>query len=87
MVSFQIRFVKNVCGDTGHEHAVCQSEIYVNAITMHEALRMAEAEFCSRKHIHDWTLFADAIEIRHAAKHLEHDWHMKQKSPVPEAGS
>jgi hypothetical protein len=67
MISFDVRFIKALCDDTGHEHAACQGELQVNAATTHEALQMAETEFCSRKNIIDWTLFADAIEIRRAA--------------------
>ena len=29
-----------------------------------EAVQRAEADFCRQKHIHDWTIFADAVEFR-----------------------
>jgi hypothetical protein len=27
-------------------------------------VRRAEADFCRQKHVHDWTIFADAVEFR-----------------------
>jgi len=35
-----------------------------NASDDAEAAQRAEADFCRQKHVHDWTIFADAIEIR-----------------------
>jgi hypothetical protein len=29
-----------------------------------EAVQRAEADFCSQKRVHDWTIFADAVEFR-----------------------
>ena len=64
MPSFNVRFIKTVCDDTGHEHLVCQAAFPVEAPSLTEAVRQAEADFCRQKHVHDWTIFADVIEFR-----------------------
>jgi hypothetical protein len=64
MPSFDVRFMKTVCDDTGHEHQACQAAFTVDALSLPEAVRKAEADFCSQKRVRDWTLFADAVEFR-----------------------
>lgn len=64
MLSFDVRFIKTVCDDTGHEHRACQAAFSVQAPSLTEAIKHAEADFCRQKHIHDWTIFADAVELR-----------------------
>lgn len=63
MLSFDVRFIKTVCDDTGHEHRACQAAFSVQAPSLTEVKR-AEADFCRQKHIHDWTIFADAVELK-----------------------
>jgi hypothetical protein len=62
--SFDIRFIKTVCDDSGHEHRACQAAFAVDAASLSEAVRQAEADFCRLNHVHDWTIFADAVESR-----------------------
>jgi hypothetical protein len=64
MPSFDVRFIKTVCDDTGHEHRACQAAFTVEAPSLTEAMRRAEADFCRQKHVRDWTIFADAVEFR-----------------------
>lgn len=64
LLSFDVRFIKTVCDDTGHEHHACQAAFAVEAPSLTEAVRRAEEDFCRRKHIHDWTMSADTIEFR-----------------------
>jgi hypothetical protein len=64
MPSFDVRFIKTVCDDTGHEHQACQAAFTVEALSLTEAVRRAEADFCRQKQVHDWTLFADVVEFR-----------------------
>jgi hypothetical protein len=64
MSLFAVRFIKTVCDDTGHEHRACQAAFTVEASSLTEAVRRAEADFCRQKHVHDWTIFADAVEFR-----------------------
>jgi hypothetical protein len=62
--SFDVRFLKTVCDDTGHEHRACQASFTVEAACLTEAVQRAEADFCRQKRVHDWTIFADAVECR-----------------------
>jgi hypothetical protein len=64
MPSFDVRFIKTVCDDSGHEHRACQAAFTIEADSLTEAVKRAEANFCSQKHVHDWTIFADAVEFR-----------------------
>ena len=64
MLSFDVRFIKTVCDDTGHEHRACQASFSVQASSLTEAVKQAEANFCRQKHVHDWTIFADAVELK-----------------------
>ena len=64
MLSFDVRFLKTVCDDTGHEHQACQAAFTIEAASLTEAVKRAEADFCRLKHVHDWTIFADAVEFR-----------------------
>ena len=68
MPSFDVRFIKTVCDDTGHEHRACQAAFTVEAPSLTEAVRVPEADFCRQKHVHDWTIFADAVEFRGAER-------------------
>jgi hypothetical protein len=65
MPNFEIRFIKTVCNDTGHESQVCQDQIAVHANDLTEALRLAVAKFTQKEKTSDWTIYADTIEIRH----------------------
>ena len=67
MRSFDVRFIKTVCDDTGHEHLACQAAFSVQACSLAEAVKQAEADFCRQKHIRDWTIFADAVELKSSA--------------------
>ena len=64
MAIFEIRYIKKLCDDSGHEHDVCQCMTKVEAPSAYEALRLAEAEVCGSRHLSDWTIFADAVEVR-----------------------
>ena len=64
MPSFDVRFIKTVCDDTGHEHRACQARLKIDATSLTEAVQRAEADFCTQKHVHDWTIFADTVEFR-----------------------
>jgi hypothetical protein len=64
MPLFDVRFIKTVCDDTGHEHRACQATFTVEAPSLTDAVRQAESDFCRQRHVHDWTVFADAVEFR-----------------------
>jgi len=63
--SFDVRFLKTVCDDTGHEHRACQAAFTVEAASLTEAVQRAEVDFCRQKHVRDWTIFADSVECRY----------------------
>jgi hypothetical protein len=73
MPSFDVRFIKTVCDDTGHEHRACQAAFTIEAASLTDAVRRAEADFCRQKQVHDWTIFADAVEFR-SPPALERAW-------------
>lgn len=73
MSSFDVRFIKTVCDDTGHEHHACQASFTIEANSLTDAVRKAEADFCRQRQVHDWTIFADAVEFRSPAA-LERAW-------------
>jgi hypothetical protein len=73
MALFDVRFIKTVCDDTGHEHRACQAAFKVEAASLTEAVRRAEVDFCRQKHVSDWTIFADAVEFRTPTA-LERAW-------------
>ena len=64
MPMFEIRYIKKLCDDSGHEHDTCQSVATVEAPSAHEALRLAEVQVCGSRQLSDWTLFADTVELR-----------------------
>ena len=64
MPSFEVRFIKTVCDDSGHEHRACQAAFCVDAPSLTEATRQAETDFCRQRQVRDWTIFADAMELR-----------------------
>ncbi|QOG22924.1 MULTISPECIES: hypothetical protein [Bradyrhizobium] len=64
MTSFNVRFIKIVCDDTGHEHRACQATFKVDAASLCAAAQQAESDFCKQKSVRDWTVFADVIELR-----------------------
>ena len=37
MPSFDVRFIKTVCDDTGHEHRACQATFKIDANSLKEA--------------------------------------------------
>jgi hypothetical protein len=67
MSSYDVRFLKTVCDDTGHAHLACQAIFQIDADCLGDAVQRAEANFCRQMHVPDWTLFADAVECRSVA--------------------
>lgn len=63
MPGYDLRFLKIVCDDTGHDRLVCQWQLQVEAPDAETAARLGEAEFCRRHRSADWTLHADTLEV------------------------
>jgi hypothetical protein len=64
MARFQIRFLKRVCNDIGHECVTCQGEFAIEGASAGQALEDAETTFCEARRTNRWDLFADTVEIR-----------------------
>lgn len=64
MALFEVRFIKTVCDDRGHEHRACEAAFTIEAPSLTGAVQQAEADFCRQRHVHDWTIFADVVEFR-----------------------
>jgi len=64
MPIFDLRFVKRVPDDSGHDHLACQCAMQVDAADDEEACRHGVAEFCRQRQVRDWTMYADALEMR-----------------------
>jgi hypothetical protein len=63
MTRFVVRFVKDVLGDNGCEREICQSSMEIDAIDKLEAAELGKWNFCRTKHIPDWSLHADRIQV------------------------
>ena len=77
MPRYRVTFFKTVCGDTGHEAAVCQRAVEVDAENAEAALEPARALFCNLEQIRHWSVRSDACateEVRvppaHAGRKL-----------------
>ena len=64
MPVFQMRFLKSVPDDHGHDHLTCQCQMQVEAPNDKEASGRAVAEFCRDRQVSDWTTYADVLEAR-----------------------
>lgn len=67
MTEYLVRFLKNLCDDTGHECVTCQGEFLLRGTSAGQAIEEAEAAFCEARATDRWDLFADAVEIRIAS--------------------
>ena len=63
MPKFEVRFLKVVSGDTGHEQKVCQRTLEVDAECWAGALLAAREHLCAAGDASDWMRYADAIEM------------------------
>ncbi|RXH36690.1 hypothetical protein XH99_07010 [Bradyrhizobium nanningense] len=64
MLSFNVRFIKTVCDDSGDEHRACEAAFKVHAASLGAAAQQAEIDFCKQKSVRDWRIFADVLELR-----------------------
>lgn len=63
MATFQIRFLKDVCNDTGHLRCILQRTIVVEAVDEDSATREARRLFCARERVGNWRDHADRLEV------------------------
>jgi hypothetical protein len=55
MPKFDVRFLKTVTDDTGHDRVVCQCHFEVQAADPIDATRWAKTAFCRRREIQCWS--------------------------------
>ena len=63
MGCFRVSFYKTVSNDQGAERKVCQGAFDVVAEDESAALKSAQALFCARDHMSNWSCHADSHEI------------------------
>ena len=63
MSRYEVRFIKNICDATGHDHRVCQRVVGVEAGDADSAIVKAKDVFCLLERVRSWTIHADAFEV------------------------
>jgi hypothetical protein len=64
MVGYRVRFIKQLCDDTGHSQKCVQGVVYIaRAKSRDRAVQAAKYQFERIKRIPRWDLYADEIEL------------------------
>jgi hypothetical protein len=63
MAHFEVRFLKDVCNDTGHAGCVLQHVISLEAVDAGQARTEACALFCAHEKVGCWQDHADRVDI------------------------
>jgi hypothetical protein len=63
MARYEVRFLKDICNDTGHPRCVVQHIVRLEAADTTRAHDEACAVFCGHEKIGHWRDHADRIEI------------------------
>jgi hypothetical protein len=63
MSKYVITFFKNLVDSEGHPFKTTQAEIELDSNTPQQAVECATTRFAEARHVHDWTLHADGLEI------------------------
>jgi hypothetical protein len=64
MVQYQVRFIKNLCDDTGHTHKCVEGVVNIRcARDSGRAVEAAKRRFERMKQIKYWQLYADTFEL------------------------
>lgn len=64
MARYRVRFIKNLCDDTGHEHKCVEGVVRIRrAKSEDRAMRAAQHRFKRMKRIPRWNLYADFVEV------------------------
>lgn len=64
MVQYQVRFIKSLCDDTGHQHKCVEGVVKIReAKNQDRATRAAKHRFARMKRIPRWDLHADFVEV------------------------
>lgn len=68
MARFEIRFLKDVCNDTGHTRCVVQHVIAIEAADAGLACDEACAQFCAHEKVGRWEDHADRLDVIEVAE-------------------
>jgi hypothetical protein len=71
MAMFQVRFLKDVCNDTGHARCILQRTIQLEASSSDQAGSEACRMFCAHEGVGHWRDHADRIEVAQVNGHPE----------------
>jgi hypothetical protein len=64
MVHYHVRFIKNLCDDTGHQHKCVEAIVDIRrAKDQARAIQAAKHRFERMKRIPRWDLYADSFEL------------------------
>ena len=64
MPHYHVRFIKNLCDDTGHQHKCVEGTVHIRrARDQDRAMRAAQHRFARSKRVPRWSLYADAVEV------------------------
>ena len=64
MARYRVRFIKNLCDDTGHQHKCVEGVVDIRrARDRDRALQAAKRRFERIKRIPRWDLYADTFEL------------------------
>ncbi len=64
MARYRVRFIKNLCDDTGHQHKCVEGVVRIRrAKSEDRATRAAQHRFERMKRIPRWSLHADFVEV------------------------
>jgi hypothetical protein len=64
MARYRVRFVRNLCDDTGHQHKCVEGVVKIRqAKSLDRATRAAQHRFERMKRTPRWDLHADFVEV------------------------
>ena len=64
MPRYRVRFIKNLCDDTGHQYKCVEGVVDIRRARDRErAVQAAQRRFERMKRIPRWTLYADTFEL------------------------
>jgi hypothetical protein len=63
MARYEVRFLKDICNDTGHPRCVVQRIVHIDAEDASRAHDQACVLFCGHEKIGHWRDHADRVEI------------------------
>jgi hypothetical protein len=64
MPRYDIKFLKTVYNDIGHQTVACQRSVVVEADSAEAAVPVAKAQFCDLENIPYWSLRSEAFEVQ-----------------------